>query len=90
MRNDEVLTVHDHAEVCSCVVPYSPLHHVGHMLVPVFLAAGADSILLWNGLLLEETELIYTGLVSGVAIFLVLQDCVAQEEGQGLEGPAQL
>ena len=84
------LTVHDHAGVRSGVVPYSPLHHVGHTLVPVCLTAGADSILLWNGLLLEEIELIHTGLVSGVAVLLVLQDCVAQGEGQGLEGPAKL
>ena len=84
------LTVHDHAGVRRGVVPFSPLHHVGHMLVPVCLAAGADSILLWNSLLLEEIKLIRTGLVSGVAVLLVLQDSVAQEEGQGLDGPAQL
>ena len=84
------LTVHDHAGVRSGVVPYSPLHHVGHTLVPVCLAAGADSILLWNSLLLEEIELIHTGLLSGIAVLLVLQDRVAQGEGQGLEGPAQL
>ena len=87
MRNDVGLTVHDHAGVRSGVAPYSPLHH---MLVPVCLAAGADSILLWNGLLLEEIKLIRTGLVSGVAVLLVLQDSVAQGEGQGLDGPAQL
>ena len=90
MRNDVGLTVHDHAEVRSGVVPYSPLHHIGHTLVPVCLAAGADSILLWNGLLLEEIKLICTGLVSGVAVLLVLQDSFAQGEGQGLDGPAQL
>ena len=84
------LTVHDHAEVCSGVVPYITLHHVGHTLVPVCLAAGADSILLWNGLLLEEIKLIRTGLVSSLAVLLVLHDSVAQEEGQGLDGPAQL
>ena len=80
------LTVHDHAGVRSGVAPYSPLHHVGHTLVPVCLAAGADSILLWNGLLLEEIKLIRTGLVSGVAVLLVLQDSVAQGKARGWMG----
>ena len=88
MRNDVGLTVHDHAEVRSGVVPYSPLHHVGHTLVPVCLAAGADSILLWNGLLLEEIMLTHTWVLRGVAVLPVLQDRLTHREGQRLEVPA--
>ena len=80
VRNDVGLTIQGHAGIRSGVVPCGPLHHVGHPLGPVGLAASADRLLLWNSLLLEKIVLTHTGVLCGVAVFLVLQDRLVQCE----------